>query len=255
MATHLWSLHTMIRRASATATFCSAAGSSGLPWRNTNCRQRVERQEKTGQHDLQLSCRQRPQPSASAMHISSLPPQSWWMQSSSLRLPPSHLPCLGAKAVLQGHHLAKQLLHLQLAALHAGEMAMGLGRAAGARQAQAHSCLLPCTGCPACHLTCCVSTTTTPPLSPRLAAHSWVRMRVSWAMPREDSHHARMTVWPGGEASLASVSSAGRNGCGCICWPHRHQSSRLFAKAWPHRHGRQQQRHAQQHRHYYMVSR
>ena len=31
---------------------------------------------------------------------------------------------------------------------------------------------------------------------PRLAAHSWVRMRVSWAMSRDDSHHDRTTVCP-----------------------------------------------------------
>ena len=140
-----------------------------------------------------------------------------------------------AVAVVLGHRLPEQLLHLQLAALQ-GRRGRGVvdasscgssrtGQQGGAPTAgvptawHATNCLKvgergmqapkkaaapllalavalavayePATPEP---LACCVSTTTTPPLCGRLAAHSCVRILVSWAMSRLLSHHDSTTA-------------------------------------------------------------
>ena len=99
-----------------------------------------------------------------------------------------------AVSVALGDHLPEQLLHLKLAALRKqGEVVGGVANTGDVTSMCAPGCKLlhhlppPPHSCPGHQPTCCVSTTTTPPPAVRLAAHSCVRMRVTWAMPRDDS--------------------------------------------------------------------
>ncbi len=83
-----------------------------------------------------------------------------------------------------------------------------MGQSMPEQQATGHKACQP-------RLTCWHSTTTTPPFSLRLAAHSCDRMRVSWAMSREDSHHASTTAKHGGVIASMVLDGA----AGCMPWP------------------------------------